>query len=82
MKAIVQDPYGPAETMQYRDFDKPTLGDQDELLRVRAAGLDPGVWHMMTGRPSVVLLRARLAEGSREVRVGGSVVPTMRGDLL
>lgn len=33
-------------------------------------------------RPSLVMLRARMAGGSREVSVGGRVVPTMRGELL
>jgi trans-2,3-dihydro-3-hydroxyanthranilate isomerase len=33
-------------------------------------------------RPSLVLLRARVLDGQREIRVGGSVVPTMRGELL
>lgn len=33
-------------------------------------------------RPSLVMLRARMVNGSREVRVGGYVVPTVRGELL
>jgi trans-2,3-dihydro-3-hydroxyanthranilate isomerase len=33
-------------------------------------------------RPSLVMLRARMSGGSREVSVGGRVIPTMRGELL
>jgi len=33
-------------------------------------------------RPSLVLLRARTVDGKREIKVGGSVVPTMRGELI
>jgi trans-2,3-dihydro-3-hydroxyanthranilate isomerase len=33
-------------------------------------------------RPSLVMLRARMVSGSREISVGGRVVPTMRGELL
>lgn len=33
-------------------------------------------------RPSLVLLRASAAGGSREVSVGGGVIPTVRGELL
>jgi trans-2,3-dihydro-3-hydroxyanthranilate isomerase len=33
-------------------------------------------------RPSLVMLRARMREGSREISVGGRVVPTLRGELL
>ncbi|PSK61791.1 Quinone oxidoreductase 1 [Micromonospora sp. MH33] len=56
MKAIVQDVYGPADLLQLRDIDQPAVGDDEVLVRVRAAGVDPGVWHLMTGRP--YLLRA------------------------
>ncbi len=51
MKAIVQDVYGPAEVLELRDVDKPVAGDDDVLVRVRAAGVDPSVWHLMTGLP-------------------------------
>ncbi|MFJ8076612.1 NAD(P)-dependent alcohol dehydrogenase [Streptomyces sp. NPDC096176] len=51
MKAIVQDVYGPADVLQLRDIDKPAPGDDDVLIRVRAAGVDPSVWHLMTGQP-------------------------------
>lgn len=32
-------------------------------------------------RPSLVMLRARMVDGSREVSVGGYVIPTVRGEL-
>lgn len=51
MKAIVQDVYGSADVLQLRDIGQPSPGDGEVLVRVRAAGADPGVWHMMTGVP-------------------------------
>ena len=54
MKAIVQDRYGSAEVLELRDIEKPTAGDDDVLVRVHAAGVDPGVWHLMTGLPYLV----------------------------
>lgn len=54
MKAIVQDTYGPVEVLKLRDIDKPLIGDNDVLLRVHGAGLDPSVWHLMTGLPYLV----------------------------
>jgi NADPH:quinone reductase-like Zn-dependent oxidoreductase len=54
MKAIVQDTYGSADVLQYRDIDEPTAGEGRVLVRVRAAGVDPGVWHLMVGRPYLV----------------------------
>ena len=51
MKAIVQDKYGSADVLQLRDIAKPVVGDHDVLIRVHAAGVSAGVWHLMTGQP-------------------------------
>jgi NADPH:quinone reductase-like Zn-dependent oxidoreductase len=51
MKAIVQDGYGSADILQLREIDQPSPGDDEVLVQVRAAGADPGVWHLMTGVP-------------------------------
>jgi NADPH:quinone reductase-like Zn-dependent oxidoreductase len=51
MKAIVQDTYGSADVLQLREIGQPAPGDGEVLIQVRAAGADPGVWHMMTGVP-------------------------------
>jgi NADPH:quinone reductase-like Zn-dependent oxidoreductase len=54
MKAVVQDTYGSPDVLELRDIDKPVIGDDDVLVRVQAAGVDPGVWHLMTGLPYLV----------------------------
>jgi NADPH:quinone reductase-like Zn-dependent oxidoreductase len=54
MKAIVQDRYGSADVLELRDVEKPMVGDDEVLIRVHAAGVDPGVWHVMTGLPYLV----------------------------
>jgi len=51
MKAIVQDIYGSADVLEFIDIDRPVVGDNDVLIRVRAAGLHIGDWHVMTGLP-------------------------------
>ncbi len=51
MQAIVQDHYGSANVLQLRDVDRPEVGVDDVLVRVHAAGLHIGDWHMMTGQP-------------------------------
>jgi NADPH:quinone reductase-like Zn-dependent oxidoreductase len=54
VKAIVQDAYGSVDVLKVEEIDKPDIGDDDLLVRVRAAGVDPGVWHLMTGLPYLV----------------------------
>lgn len=62
MKAIVQDRYGSADVLEFRDIEQPGIGDNDVLVAVKAAGCGPDVWHLMTGMPYM----ARLALGLRE----------------
>jgi len=54
MKAIVQDMYGSADLLELREIVRPPIGEHEVLVRVCAAGVDPGVWHLMTGRPYLV----------------------------
>ena len=61
MKAIVQDRYGPADVLELREIDRPEVGDDDVLVRVKAAGIHQGDWHFMTGLPYL----ARLGMGLR-----------------
>lgn len=51
IKAIVQDRYGLTVVLRLEDIEYPAVGDGDVLMRVRAAGVDMGVWHLMTGTP-------------------------------
>ena len=41
---------------ELRDIDKPEIGDDEVLVRVHAAGVDRGVWHLMTGRAYLIRL--------------------------
>jgi NADPH:quinone reductase-like Zn-dependent oxidoreductase len=54
MKAIVQERYGSADVLELREIDRPTAGDDQVLVRVRAASLHPDVWHAMKGVPFVL----------------------------
>ncbi len=49
MKAIVQDTYGTTDVLELRDINKPEIAEDEVLVRVKAAGVDRGVWHLMTG---------------------------------
>jgi NADPH:quinone reductase-like Zn-dependent oxidoreductase len=61
MKAIVQDRYGSADVLELRDVEVPSPGPGEVLVRVRATGAGPDVWHWMTGLPLI----ARPALGFR-----------------
>jgi NADPH:quinone reductase-like Zn-dependent oxidoreductase len=57
MQAITQDRYGEAEdVLRLEEIARPAIGEDEVLLRVHAAGVDRGVWHLMTGLPYPVRL--------------------------
>jgi NADPH:quinone reductase-like Zn-dependent oxidoreductase len=56
MRAIVQDGYGSADVLRLAQVATPGIGDNEVLVRVHAAGLDRGTWHLMTGQPYLVRL--------------------------
>lgn len=51
MKALVCVKYGPPEALQLKDVDKPVPGDNEVLVKIRAAGLNAMDWHVMRGDP-------------------------------
>jgi len=56
MKAMTRDRYGSADVLALDDIAVPVAGDDEVLIRVRAAGVGPDVWHLLTGRPYLVRL--------------------------
>lgn len=54
MKAIVQDTYGSADVLELQTVERPPAAANDVLIEVRAAGLDRGTWHLMTGTPCLI----------------------------
>src|ERR1041384_816612 len=56
MKAIVYHRYGGSEVLALEDVEKPTPADDEVLVRVRAAAVNPYDWHFMRGEPLFVRL--------------------------
>ena len=72
MKAIVQDTYGSMDILELREIDRPVPTDNEVLVRVRAAGLHRGDWHVMTGLPYLIrLVVPSLGLRKPKVRVRG-----------
>jgi NADPH:quinone reductase-like Zn-dependent oxidoreductase len=51
MKAIVYDKYGPPDSLELREIDTPVVTDDEVLVRVRAASVNPADWYTLTGTP-------------------------------
>src|ERR1035437_1127345 len=60
MKAIVYHNYGSPDVLKCVEIEKPTAGNNEVLIRVRAASVNPLDWHFMRGSPYLVRLMAGL----------------------
>ena len=85
MRAVAQDRYGSYEVLDCRTVPRPEPGEGEVLLQVAAAGVDPGVWHLMTGLPMAARLVFGLRRPKDPVRgrdVAGTVVAAGPGSPL
>jgi NADPH:quinone reductase-like Zn-dependent oxidoreductase len=67
MRAIVQDVYGSPDVLELRDIGRPVVTDDDVLVRVHAAGVNPADWHIMRGTPYIVRMAFGLLKRKGEV---------------
>ena len=65
MLAIVQDKYGSGTALELREIERPRIGEHEVLIRVRAAGVNPADWAVMSGLPYI----ARPIYGLRRPKV-------------
>ena len=56
MQAIVQDTYGAADVWRVEEIARPETAGNEVLVKVHAAGLDRGTWHLMAGQPYLMRL--------------------------
>jgi NADPH:quinone reductase-like Zn-dependent oxidoreductase len=78
MRAVLQAGYGSADVLRLDRISRPEIGSGEVLLRVHAAGLDRGTWHLMAGKPYLL----RLGFGLRRPRnpvLGRDVAGTVVG---
>jgi NADPH:quinone reductase-like Zn-dependent oxidoreductase len=69
MKAIVYCDYGSPDALKLEDVEKPTPGDDEVLIKVRAASVNPLDLHVMRGTPYVVRVQAGLRK-PKVIRLG------------
>lgn len=67
MKAIVYRRFGSPDVLEYVDVDKPVARDNEVLIRVRAASVNPLDWHFMRGTPYI--MRAPMRIGVRRPKI-------------
>ncbi|HWM23429.1 MAG TPA: NAD(P)-dependent alcohol dehydrogenase [Chthoniobacterales bacterium] len=77
MKAVVYTEFGPPDVLEIKDIDKPVPKDNEVLVKVRAASVNPFDWHMIRGTP--FLMRAMMAglRKPKEPRVGVDCAGTL-----
>jgi NADPH:quinone reductase-like Zn-dependent oxidoreductase len=68
MKAIVQDEYGTADNLVLVDIDRPEARDGEVLVRVHAASVFIGDWHVITGLPYAIRPKLGLSRPKARVR--------------
>lgn len=71
MKAIVQEQFGPPESLRLVEAEKPEIGPADVLLEVRAAAVNPYDWHMLRGDPRIARLMGGVGLTKPKARVAG-----------
>jgi NADPH:quinone reductase-like Zn-dependent oxidoreductase len=67
MKAIVQDKYGSPDVLVLRDIDKPVVKDDEVLVRVHAAAVEIGDWHLLRGMPYIMRMVFGLLKPKRGI---------------
>jgi NADPH:quinone reductase-like Zn-dependent oxidoreductase len=67
MRVIVQDTYGSPDVLELREVDNPVVKDDEVLVRVRAAAVNIGDWHLVRGIPYVIRTVSGLRGPKREI---------------
>jgi NADPH:quinone reductase-like Zn-dependent oxidoreductase len=78
MKAIVRQRYGTVDALELASLPKPIPAENEVLIRIRAAALNPFDWHMMRGTPWFLRLYSGLLK-PRNIRLGADVAGTIVG---
>jgi NADPH:quinone reductase-like Zn-dependent oxidoreductase len=67
MKAVIHSRYGNPEVLHVTTLERPVPQKKEVLIRVKAAGLDYGQWHLMSGKPYLMRLATGLTKPAQRV---------------
>jgi NADPH:quinone reductase-like Zn-dependent oxidoreductase len=73
MSAIVHSEYGSTDVLRLTEIDRPQVAADEVLVEVRAAGLDRGVWHLMTGMPYALRFAGFGVRAPKQPVLGGDL---------
>lgn len=93
MRAITQQVYGSVDVLELQDVPMPVAGKKEVVVKVEAAGIDAGVWHIVAGRPLVMRLAGYgirkpkhaipgMAFAGRITEIGSGVTSFSLGDVV
>ena len=72
MKAFVYRNYGPPDVLRLEEIEKPGPKEDELLIKVRAASVNPYDWHFLRGTPYFLRLMAGLRK-PKEIRLGADL---------
>ena len=67
MKAIVYIKYGPPEVLEFKEVEKPTIKDNEVLVKVYAASVNAADWHLLRADPFLVRLMSGLLKPKNKI---------------
>jgi NADPH:quinone reductase-like Zn-dependent oxidoreductase len=73
MKAISYNRYGSPDVLKWGETAKPAPADDEVLIKIRAAAVNPYDWHFMRGEPYAVRIAAGGLRKPRDTRLGADV---------
>jgi len=72
MKAIIYSRYGSPDILELKEVERPAPKDDEVLIKVRAASVNPLDWHFMRGKPFFLRLMAGMLK-PKDTRLGVDV---------
>jgi NADPH:quinone reductase-like Zn-dependent oxidoreductase len=67
MKAIIYHQYGSPDVLELAEVEKPTPKDDEVLLKIHAASVNPADWHLLRGQPYIARLQLGLRKPKHRV---------------